>query len=136
MKIALDFDKTFTADPRLWNSFINMAVASGHEVRIVTMRCDIKDGINWKVATPDAVWHVPPVPVIWCDGNPKAEFCRALGWVPDIWIDDDPYGILKPSRWRDQDPELVAWRVTDPYKNPKQPAPIKPGLQSRKQTNG
>lgn len=131
MKIALDFDGTFTADPLFWTLFIRAAAAKGHEVRIVTMRCDIKDGISWP-----AVYGFPnqiaPAPVIWCDGAPKKEFCKAAGWEPDVWIDDDPRGIIHGSVWRGQDPPLVAWRDEDPYKNPAVAKKITAILQRRK----
>lgn len=141
MKIALDFDGTFTADPHLWSLFIFNARNAGHEVRIVTMRCRIKDGINWS-----AVWsdmptrlHDAPCEVIWCDGHAKREWCRSIGWEPDIWIDDDPYSLVHGSKWAHESPELIAWRVTDKYKNPPpgatngQPkANRKPALQRRR----
>lgn len=113
MKIALDFDGTFTADPSFWLDFISKAEKEGHEVRIVTMRCEIKDGINWA-----HMGWAPPCAVMWCDGEPKRDFCKAAGWVPDIWIDDDPYSLVNGSKWRHNDPNLVEWRKTDEYRNP------------------
>lgn len=114
MKIALDFDGTFTADPQLWLTFIIAAEDAGHEVRIVTMRCAVKDGINWMAVG----FTDPPAKVVWCDGHAKREWCRQIGWEPDIWIDDDPYSLVHGSKWRDDHPELVKWRVTDKYKKP------------------
>ena len=38
MLIALDYDKTYTADPALWDNFVDLAQSRGHTVKIVTMR--------------------------------------------------------------------------------------------------
>lgn len=115
MKIALDFDGTFTAAPALWITFIDLARRFGHEVRIVTMRCAIKDGINWA----HAGCLLPPAEVIWCDGQPKRDYCRTVAkWEPDIWIDDDPYALIHGSKWTGNQPELVKWRETDVYHAP------------------
>jgi hypothetical protein len=116
MKIALDFDKTFSAHPRLWMDFIKRANSFGVSVTIVTIRDEEHDGINWKsVGLTKA-----PVPVIWCDGFPKKEFCRVLGQEFDVWIDDDPNGIINGSSLKD--PLLLkAWREKDQHRNSKHP---------------
>lgn len=40
MKIALDYDETFTADPELWKPFVAHCKARLHEVKFVTARGD------------------------------------------------------------------------------------------------
>lgn len=116
MKIALDFDETFTRDPALWLKFISMARYS-HNICIVTARDEDNDGIHWG--------HVnlgmdgPPCPVIWCDGRPKRSICRAMGWEPDVWIDNNPYGITNLSVM--DEASLLAWRKQDKYRGSKLP---------------
>ena len=43
MTIAIDFDKTFTADPELWLSFIRSASLRGHEIICATYRKEYSD---------------------------------------------------------------------------------------------
>lgn len=84
MKIALDYDGTYTADPGLWDAFIVEAVARGHVVFCVTRR-----GIS--VESP------PSVPMIYTDGASKTATMRNLGEKIAIWIDDDPYWLGKDT---------------------------------------
>lgn len=115
-KIALDFDQTFTTDPFAWANFIRNFVYLGHDVRIVTARDGINDGIKWRKFG----MSTPPAEIIWCDGRPKREVCRAEGWEPDIWIDDNPAGIVFASSFKDEE-TLAAWRSQDEYRASTQP---------------
>jgi DNA-binding LacI/PurR family transcriptional regulator len=91
MKIALDFDGTFTADPQLWRRFCAYARNAGHEVRIVSMRCEQGREEIEQMAGP------------WVDGiictatKPKRRFAHALGSDPHVWIDDCPDSIPTPN---------------------------------------
>ena len=38
MKIALDYDETFTAAPVLWKMFIEICKQQGHNIKFVTFR--------------------------------------------------------------------------------------------------
>lgn len=78
MKIALDYDNTFSADPALWLSFIDTALARGHEVKIVTSR------------RPDMPIPIHGLDIIYCSFTAKRKHYAA-----DIWIDDDPPHIDK-----------------------------------------
>lgn len=130
MKIALDFDETFTKDPDLWLKFISLARYS-HNICIVTARDEGNDGINWgkvllarvgggqQFHNGQAGMDGPPCPVIWCDGRPKRTICRAMGWEPDVWIDDNPYGITNLSVM--DEASLLAWRKQDKYRGSKLP---------------
>lgn len=80
MKIALDYDNTYTADPELWTHFINMARVRGHEIVIVTSRHP---------------GNKPPteqfgIKTICCAFTAKRKHYQA-----DVWIDDDPAHIDK-----------------------------------------
>lgn len=89
MRIALDYDNTFTGDPVLWWSFVTAATDRGHEVRIVTARA----------RTNNIDDQVSGIPVIYCDGAAKRLFCQTVAlWNPDIWIDDKPEAIAAPYK--------------------------------------
>jgi hypothetical protein len=77
LKIALDYDGTYTADPVLWTEFIRMARASGHEVVIVTSR-----------SPQERIWT--DVPVVYCSRTAKRRHFTA-----DVWIDDMPKWIVE-----------------------------------------
>ena len=82
MRIALDYDKTYTLDPVFWANVIREARARGHTVDIVTMRHDNEDE---RLAD-------MPVPVIYTGRKAKQKFFSA-----DVWIDDTPQWILADS---------------------------------------
>ena len=80
MLLAIDYDKTYTADPVLWDQFIQIAITRGHDIKIVTMR------------RPDEMIIDPPAEVIYTSRAAKLSFCDA-----DIWIDDSPHWIYQDS---------------------------------------
>lgn len=78
MKIALDYDDTYTADPELWDAFINLAIERGHDVTVVTKRFPEREieGIT--------------IPIIYTSKTKKIDKMPA----GTIWIDDQPLGII------------------------------------------
>lgn len=87
MKIALDFDDTYTKDPELWTRLAADAIRDGHEVTIVTSRCG-DDLDNVDIHTSDIVSALE-VPVLYCHQKPKRYLCQtAYNKDFDIWIDD------------------------------------------------
>lgn len=94
LKIAIDYDGTFTLDGHLWLNFAKQAQKFGHEVKIVTARNP----------NDDTIAETYGLDVIYCDGKPKKDFYDA-----DIWIDDDPRGIYIPSPITQA--ELDYWRA-------------------------
>lgn len=80
MRIALDYDKTYTADSALWGGFIRDALARGHSVFIVTMRM------------PSEPVEEVGVPVVYTARKAKASIVEA-----DIWIDDCPQYIFEDA---------------------------------------
>lgn len=88
MKIALDFDDTYTRDPQLWDIFILACKTNDHDIRIVTFRH--KDGINYDLRK--AIGD--KIPVIYTGAHRKRGFCAAMGFFPDVWIDDMPEIIV------------------------------------------
>lgn len=92
MKIALDYDKTYTLDKEFWDDVIYRAEKRGHEVRIVTTRSPSLDLIT------DDRLPCQGFPVVYCDGVAKRFHCHFFaddykGWDPDVWIDDKPEGV-------------------------------------------
>ena len=80
MLIALDYDKTYTADPALWDSFVGLAQSRGHTVKIVSMR------------RPDEAIDTDVVDVVYTSRKAKSSVIRA-----DIWIDDSPHWVYQDS---------------------------------------
>lgn len=106
MKIALDYDKTYTEAPDLWDQMISLFLDAGHEVRIVTARHEVLDNIDDKVS--------PDVDVIYCDGVAKKWFCHhKADWNPTIWIDDKPQNIFENGPLTRA--QLAEWRASDEY---------------------
>lgn len=81
MRIALDYDGTYTADPVLWEAFINSAKARGHTIICVTKR--------WP-QTPTNI----SVETIYTCGKAKVPLMKSMGIQFDIWIDDTPGTLL------------------------------------------
>ena len=87
MIIALDFDGTFTADPKFWLFFARDAVVHNHQVITVTHRRKTFEneqtmrnlGVNW--------------PIVFAYDQPKKMAAIEAGYAVDVWIDDNPHGI-------------------------------------------
>ena len=91
LKIAVDYDNTFTANPVLVRRLIRVMAAS-EDVRIVTYRHSIFQGNDELIEIAKSLG----IEVIFCGGMQKKAVCTILGWIPDIWIDDRPESI--PTR--------------------------------------
>jgi hypothetical protein len=106
MRIALDYDLTYTADPHLWGYFLRVAAQLGHETRVVTIRDDRYD------RTRPLIDLEQLVPVIYTRGVAKLFFVQHFVpdfWPVSVWIDDKPRTIFENS---DATPEaLVQWRA-------------------------
>lgn len=87
MRIALDFDGTFTADPVLWQNFVAMAKQRGHDVKIVTARHKgFNNSVNWLDNGPvEQAAKDMGVEIVYCGMQQKQDVYGA-----DIWIDDRP----------------------------------------------
>ena len=101
MKIALDYDDTYTRHPNFWNEFIRYgSEVFDVDIRIVTHRHPDLDNIGEM-----------PIPIIYTNGVAKKFFCEFYaGWVPDVWVEDRPETITGNStatkEW------LAEWRAT------------------------
>ena|ERR1700730_18562747 len=103
MKIALDYDKTYTSDPKFWSQFIELARNHGHDVTCVTMR------------SPENKIEGLQIDVIYTSFKGKILYTKNLGIDFDIWIDDNPIWLLNDIPERE--PKTVI--------NPKNNFPIK-----------
>lgn len=107
MRLALDYDKTYTLDKEFWQWIIVAAQERGHEVIICTIR---HPELDWH---PDfkLLQHNFGVKTYFTDGWPKKQFMENEGIVIDVWIDDSPKSIINGSAWTPNSPELAAWRA-------------------------
>jgi hypothetical protein len=113
MKIALDYDGTVTEDFEAWAWFVTMMKNRGHDVRIVTFRSEdelTSDMLSFQYMTEN---HATPwkIPIIFTGRVFKQEYCRSIGWDPDVWIDDSPALINHDDGiWEKE--KLDAWKQT------------------------
>lgn len=91
--IALDWDGTFSADRELWLEFIRLAGSRGHRVFIATARRTDQCDEIMRVVGPLGV------PIVATGGKPKINAVDDLaGYLPDIWIDDEPDLLFRESK--------------------------------------
>lgn len=95
LKIALDYDETYTTDKSFWRTFVELAKSHQHRVSFVTYRtngdCDNNADIEY-----DSEQCGINVVYSWC--KPKRSVFDA-----DIWIDDSPATIEEYSLSNPQD---------------------------------
>lgn len=92
LTISLDYDRTFTAAPGLWRSFVVDAVARGNRVVCITRRDDNEENRHeLRLAFGD----LEVAQTILCGtGTQKRDAAKAAGVEVDVWIDDYPEGIV------------------------------------------
>lgn len=87
MIVAIDFDDTFTVDPRTWRSVIRTLVDAGHAVVCATAR-------DYSEANERDLQAATGVKVIFCGVEVcKRVACSWAGYKVDVWIDDTPQAI-------------------------------------------
>lgn len=92
MIISIDFDDTYTKDPKLWDRFAVDAIARGHTVYCVSARseqdmCDPKRSIGLIIGEHNCIGT---------NLQPKREFMRTMHKVHvNVWIDDMPDMIVE-----------------------------------------
>ena len=90
MNIALDYDDTYTAAPRLWQILIDGAEFLGHTVYVVTCRHDTPENRE-DVQVP----CVKPHRHFFTGHAAKRWFMEQKGIKIDVWIEDRPETILR-----------------------------------------
>jgi glycine cleavage system regulatory protein len=104
MTIAIDFDHTWTADPKLFE-WIHAIATTGvlgqkHTVIIATSRCPNNSPITQLERDMN---RVPEgLPVVYCHGTYKQTACERAGYHVDIWVDDMP-GMIQPCKVLEDD---------------------------------
>lgn len=103
MKIALDYDGTYTEDPYLWDIFITKALLRNHEIFFVTFRpedcpIDYDKGL---------------IDVYYTSAVPKKFYMDHKGIKVDVWIDDNPDLIINHSDWSAAD--RLAWKKANGF---------------------
>lgn len=108
LRIALDFDDTYTRNPPMWDEVIALMQGWQTRVYVVTARGHPVDQLHEKY---EDNFDRMGVPIIYCDGQSKKEVTTKHGHHIDIWIDDHPEGVTLGSAYT---PEmLVHWRAKD-----------------------
>lgn len=109
LNIAVDFDRTYTADPILWLVFMDRAKARGHFPFIVTARNQEEDWCPYLDQLHDDGFE------IFCtNGVAKKWYMENIARQQvDIWIDDKPENIINNSVYTPA--ELDEWRATREY---------------------
>ena len=86
MRIALDYDGTYTCNPGFWDDFINSCRSKKIELVCVTMRYDkVEERIDIGI------------PVYYTGRKAKSPYMVGLGIPIDIWIDDMPFFIERDA---------------------------------------
>jgi hypothetical protein len=95
MTISIDLDKTWTAEPMLFNAFAKIAKSFGHTVIICTRRTELSHEERIRLQIPEFVT------LFFASYGFKRD---AVPFPVDIWIDDEP-GTIEPQRvLQDTDP--------------------------------
>lgn len=98
MIISIDYDGTWSADPRLFTAFVVTARQHGHTILMITQR-----GPEWRVPEMDVIEAVISHPIIFAAGKTKVDAATDAGFNVDIWIDDNPYAMVKPFTYTGPD---------------------------------
>ena len=86
MLICFDYDHTYTEDPDLWNSIIEMMTIN-HEVICCSMRYK-EEGLYLE----ETIGQL--CKVFYSGRKAKKPYLLSIGLEPDIWIEDTPEFIL------------------------------------------
>jgi hypothetical protein len=89
MVIAIDYDRTWTADPAGWVQWYYSFTARGHQVIMATGRNGWSDDMD-RSSLPASM------PIVFCKGQLKRIACEQAGYNVDVWIDDMP-GMIERS---------------------------------------
>lgn len=98
MRIALDYDDTFTLDPSFWGRFISAAFKAGHEVVICTLRMKTVESCKEirKAIFDECFDYGAIIPILFANHEWKIDATKKAGHDIDVWIDDSPQFIAPP----------------------------------------
>ena len=90
MIISIDYDHTYTRDPKLWDEFAKNAIKNGHTVYCVSARAEA-DMVEPKNTIGQIIG---PANCFGTNLQPKREFMIKKHNIRiDVWIDDQPFFI-------------------------------------------
>lgn len=93
LTVSIDFDRTFSADPKLWGEFAREASDSGNTVVMITRREDTEKN-RAEIESVVGDYANAFDSVILAGGNTQKEAAaKQAGIKVDIWIDDSPQTI-------------------------------------------
>ena len=92
MIIAIDYDRTYTADPETFNKVIELFESAGHTVICVTGRTDDR---TMGAPVKNSIGVL--VPVIFAGSDWKRDAALKRGYKVDEWIDDIPEMVAKQT---------------------------------------
>lgn len=91
MKIALDYDSTYTEDPIFWDTFIASVRHHGHSIVCCTMRYPEEGD-----AVIEALGHQVDE-IIFTGRKAKMQFLKDKGIEIGVWVDDSPHWIYQDA---------------------------------------
>lgn len=92
LTFALDYHKTYSADPKFWNVFIHLVWLRKDTLYCVSHSTD-PDEINDLMDSIGKI--IGKDMVILTNGKAKQPYCEANGINIDIWIDNNPIHIIE-----------------------------------------
>ena len=94
MIISIDFDQTFSADPKMWGEFARQATLAGNIVVMITRRQDTPDNQK-EIADTLGVYAAAFSHVMLIGSDTlKAHAAAAAGISVDVWVDDSPQTVM------------------------------------------
>lgn len=87
--IAMGFNRTFTADRRLWIALITSAVRVGHRVIMISTANETPKNMQ-KIRASLGQYAAFVHAILFTNGAPKRQYAQLRGYKVDIWIDDVP----------------------------------------------
>lgn len=91
MLIAIDYDKTWTADPELFESFVRDLKKAGHQCICITSRDE--DTPDNKLANSIGKY----MKIVYAAGQSKRRAAEKARYTVNIWIDDTPESITRQA---------------------------------------
>jgi hypothetical protein len=93
MLIALDYDGTLTIGERdFWRYVIGVARTHGYELVTVTSRENTLGNLS-EITSAQLELGYTSWPIVFAHDQPKRLAAEQAGFVPDIWVDDQPHMI-------------------------------------------
>jgi hypothetical protein len=107
LKIGIDFDHTYAADPETWHDVVETLLDAGHHVYLVTKRHD--DGPHVAGEVYEVVTN--EIPIVFC-GRTGIVYKHDLmveyhDVEVDVWIDDKPEFIKGPDKIKEDLDQMV-----------------------------